>query len=353
MLKIVSKIFVFVVVCFAIFSRNDGACDVGNPKPFYVKFFESSFDGFVADTLAKVKKIQITKAVTSNEVEQTQQELKEFFSKPGMREKYDQLRQAHLKRRNAVNDLVQLEAKDPVLISELRGRMTGVYVNKLKTSLLKSSMPTFAEYATNIRTAIDNNPDMLPNEREQLHREVDEFFKGTGTKESYERLGQNYQKMLQARKKMDGLQKSRTAVDRTSISIEYSNINAKQVLADHETLIALSSIREEVEAFEKGCLFFAKWNKCALADLCYASMSGFITNAAILGLSDINTVIASILWIMPQSMAAIIENGTEELVEYAASQAKTEDEAMRFGLTAAWFMETMIQQDPLQQQKHN
>ncbi|MDR2415880.1 MAG: hypothetical protein LBD75_04710, partial [Candidatus Peribacteria bacterium] len=134
MLKIVSKIFVFVVVCFAIFSRNDGACDVGNPKLFYVKFFESSFDGFVADTLAKVKKIQMTKAVTSDEIEQTQQELKEFFSKPGMREKYDQLRQAHLKRRNAVNDLVQLEAKDPTLISELRGKMAGIFVNKLKSS---------------------------------------------------------------------------------------------------------------------------------------------------------------------------------------------------------------------------
>jgi hypothetical protein len=124
-------------------------------------------------------------------------------------------------------------------------------------------------------------------------------------------------------------------------------------LADHETLTALSFIREEVESFEKERQFFAKWNKCALADLCYASMSGFIANTAILGLSDINVVIASILWIIPQAMAAIIENGTEELIKCAAFQGKTEDEAVKFGVTAAWFMETMIQQDPLQQQKHN
>jgi hypothetical protein len=340
-------------VCFTVFSGNNRACEVNNPKPFYVRFFEFSFDEFVTDTIAKVEKFQKAKGVSSNEMEQTQKELKEFFSKSGIRGKYDQLKQAHLKRRNAIQDLFRLEAKDHTLISGLREKMAGIYVNKFKTALLRSSMPIFAEYATNIHSAIDNNPDIPPNERKQAHREVDEFFKKTGTKESYKKPRQNCQKMMQTEKKTDELQKPHTVADRTNISIEYSNINAKQVLADHETLSALSSIREEVEAFEKEHQFFSKWNKCALADLCYASMSGFIANAAILGLSDINVVIASTLWIIPQSMAAIIENGTEELVEYAASHAKTEDEAVRFGLTAAWFMETMIQQDPLQQQKHN
>ncbi|MDR2067386.1 MAG: hypothetical protein LBP41_00125 [Holosporaceae bacterium] len=351
MLKTISKILVF-VVCFTVFSGNNRACEVNNPKPFYVRFFESSFDGFVADTIAKVEKFQKTKNVSSDEIEQTKQELKEFFSKSGIREKYDQLKQAHLERRNAMNDLFRLEAEDPVLLSELREKMAGRYVNKLKTSFRKSSMPTFAECVSNAHATIDNNPSISQNERKQAHREVDEFFKRSVAKKSYEKLRQNHQKMTHVPKKTSGLQKPNITADKINISIEYSNINAKQILADHETLLTLSSIREEVEAFEKEHQFFAKWNKYALTDLCYASMSGFIANAAILGLSDINVVIASILWILPQSMAAIIENGTEELVEYSASHGNTEAEAVEFGATAIWFMETMIQQDPLQQQKH-
>jgi hypothetical protein len=364
MLKTISKIFAF-VVCFTVFHGNYGACEINKPKPFYVRFFESSFDGFVADTIAKIEKFQKAKGVSSNEIEQTQKELRDFFSKLSVREKYDQLKQAHLKRRNAIEALILLEAKDRVLISELREKRAGTYVNELKASFLKYSIPSFTEYTANIHTAIDDDLEMSSVEKKQAHREADEFFKEANIKEWYEKLEQNCGKLLKVQEKINELEKQDpslkkkfsqksslqgTAADKAIIAMEYSEINIEQESSDRETLMALSSIREEVEIFEKDRRLFAKWNKCALADLCYAAMSGFIANAAILGLSDVNTIIASILWIIPQPMAAIIENGPEELVKCAASHGKTEDEAVKFGLTTAWFMETMIQQDPLQQQ---
>jgi hypothetical protein len=48
------------------------------------------------------------------------------------------------------------------------------------------------------------------------------------------------------------------------------------------------------------------------------------------------------IWASNEALATVIENGTESLVEYAASQGTTPAEAEKFARTAVWAVESVM-----------
>lgn len=340
MLKAIFKIFAF-VICFAVFSETKTTCEIDISKTFN-GFFENSFDEFVADALSKVEKFQEGKHVSSEERTQTKKELREFFSDSSMREQYNRLKQAYSKHKEIMKNLAQLETKNPSLISELRSKSAEIYANKLRASFQGQSMPAFDTYISSAHALIDERHEISATKRKKAHDELNEFFSKMDFKAAYEKLHQAPKTIEKSAKNINE--------DREHISAEFFKLNEQQTSTNHEILAVLNSIREAVEAFEKNYQMFKKWNKCALANICCRAMSVVISNAAVLSMPDVSVIIAPMLWALPSSLAVIIENETEALVEYAAFHGKTEAEAMSFGKVAIWFMETMILQDPLQQQ---
>jgi hypothetical protein len=70
-------------------------------------------------------------------------------------------------------------------------------------------------------------------------------------------------------------------------------------------------------------------------------MVGALLSAATSGLLALAAT-GGMIWASNTAMAAVIEHGTESLVEYAASQGRTQTEAERFARTAVWAVETLI-----------
>jgi hypothetical protein len=122
---------------------------------------------------------------------------------------------------------------------------------------------------------------------------------------------------------------------------DYSKTRSEQNSAAREAFSMATSIRERAEVFAREHPTFAKWGGYALKGIGTAAVAGALVTAAEAGAAAFLTTGASML-ATDQAMAAVIENGTEAFVEYAASQGKTEVEAKKFAETAVWAIEMVV-----------
>jgi hypothetical protein len=114
---------------------------------------------------------------------------------------------------------------------------------------------------------------------------------------------------------------------------EYSRTKQEQSLATREVWESVASVTEKVEAFAKDHPTMAKYGGLLAEGAGYAMAGAALYGAAQLGTAAFFTTGAS-MWAQNEVMAAVIENGAEALVENAASQGRTEAEAIRFAKAA-------------------
>jgi hypothetical protein len=69
-------------------------------------------------------------------------------------------------------------------------------------------------------------------------------------------------------------------------------------------------------------------------------VAGAMITAATAGLPALAAT-TGMIWASNEAMAAVIEHGTESFVEYAASQGRNQEEAVRFAQTTVWAVESV------------
>jgi hypothetical protein len=203
--------------------------------------------------------------------------------------------------------------------------------------------------------AIEN---VAPKERKQTDKEVKEFLDKPEVKQDWENLKKSESKTHQATQKMAQLEADHPELvaDPTRIAVLQSSLRdqptdlsvlSEYVTAKHEQSSAArasfeyaSSLREKAERFAIDHPQFAKYAGVVLQGIGNAAMAGAMITAASAGLPALAAT-GGMIWASNEAMAAVIENGTEALVEYAASQGQTQAEAERFARTAVWAVESV------------
>jgi hypothetical protein len=219
------------------------------------------------------------------EREKTDREVKEFLKKPEVKEDYQKLKQAQAKQRKAKQVIAKLEAEDP----ELREKMAG--------------MPTKPSARTEVPSSSQVPSDSTT--------------------------------------RTSGTTASRGESAEMARLFEYTRAREAQNSAAREAFTIATSVREKAQTFAREHPTFAKWGGYVLKGVGAAAIAGAMVSAAEVGLAAFLTTGASMV-ATDQAMAAVIENGTEAFVEYAASQGKTEVEARQFADTAVWTVEMLI-----------
>ncbi|MDR2067389.1 MAG: hypothetical protein LBP41_00140, partial [Holosporaceae bacterium] len=280
---------------------------------------------------ARIRLEQMAANASKEEIEQSDRETMEFFAQPDVKEKYEKLKQTRQKQRRATEKMRQLEAEDPTLPMRLAGMQekkedapaTATASTTSSASTAKSTSKTAAKIPVALPKAASSKKPITTKASAKTSSVVlTKAVPSSMPKPSEHAISSS-----------DAAEMNR--------AFNYSRTRDEQSSAAREAFSMATSIREKAEVFAREHPTFAKWGGYALKGVGATAVVGALVTAAEAGAAAFLTAGASML-ATDQAMAAIIENGTEAFVEYAASQGKTVVEARKFADTAVWAVEMII-----------
>jgi hypothetical protein len=217
----------------------------------------------------------------------------------------------------------------------------------------------FKEVRAKIAT-IQTIENASPAVKQQTDKEVKEFLDKPEVKEDYKKFKAAQKKVQQTTQKMAELEEEHPELTADSTKLfalraslqtkptdmaslaEYMTARQEQTTAMRTSLMYLSSLRERAETYGTSHTWFSRVKYAVLEGIGHAAMAGALVGAATAGGVPAVAITAGSMWATGEALATVIENGTESLIEYAASQGTTQTEAERFARTALWVVEGAV-----------